>query len=119
MKAKRVAIVRGVAWSASAAAYARIYYYMRAALCDEENGFPYTAASEWRRAAELLDCDTVAADYAWRQWERIMKLPRLAARFASSQITSAPEDRSKARRHQHRFWASADAVLAARTVAPH
>ena len=41
--------------------------------------FPYTAALEWSHAAELFGTTTLAADYCWRQWERIMQLPRRLA----------------------------------------
>ena len=43
---------------------------------DEENGFPLTAAMEWRKAAELFGSGTPIADHCWREWERIMRLPR-------------------------------------------
>ena len=43
---------------------------------DEENGFPFTGAMEWRKAAELFGSHTPIADHCWREWERIMRLPR-------------------------------------------
>ena len=57
----------------------RAFHYGRAAERDERNFFPYTAAMEWRNAAELLGPTTAAAEYCWRQWERIMHLPRRLA----------------------------------------
>lgn len=54
--------------------------YCRAAQRDERNGFPLTAAMEWRHAAELLGFLPGFCDYCWREWERIMNLPRDFAR---------------------------------------
>lgn len=34
---------------------------------------------EWRHAAELFHSNTLAADCFWRQWERVMQLPRRLA----------------------------------------
>jgi hypothetical protein len=50
--------------------------YCRAALRDEHNGFPFTAAMEWRRAAELSSCVSLLANRYWQQWERIMHVSR-------------------------------------------
>ena len=54
-------------------------HYVCAAHRDEQNRFSYTAAFKWRKAAELFGCETPAAEYCWRQWERIMRLPRRLA----------------------------------------
>jgi hypothetical protein len=35
---------------------------------------------EWHKAAELFSPNTRAAEYSWRQWERIMHLPRRLAK---------------------------------------
>ncbi len=105
MRARNQAIAKRVGLYLAATAWARTFHYIRAARCDEENGFPYTAASEWRKAAELLNWNTLAADYAWRQWERIMQLPRRMA-AASSSVTSAPEGCSRPKRHHHGMRAS-------------
>jgi len=43
---------------------------------EEENGFPLTAAMVWRKAAELFGSSTPIGDRCWREWERIMRLPR-------------------------------------------
>jgi hypothetical protein len=51
---------------------------MCAAKHDEDSGFPYTAAMEWRNAAELFSLQ-ILGEYCWRQWERIMRLPRRLA----------------------------------------
>ena len=50
--------------------------YCLAAQRDEMSGFPFTAAGEWRKAAELLGPITPMSDRCWLQWERIMRLPR-------------------------------------------
>ena len=54
--------------------------YYQAAKRDENAGFPFTAAMEWRKAAELFRLFPIARQRCWRQWERIMNLPR---RFAT------------------------------------
>ena len=61
------------------AALRKAIHYVCAAHLDESNDFPYTAALEWRKAAELFGSNTPAAEYCWRQWERIMQLPRCLA----------------------------------------
>ena len=53
------------------------YYW--AARRDENGGFPFTAATEWRKAAELSSCFTLLAERYWREWERIMQVPRRLA----------------------------------------
>jgi hypothetical protein len=58
---------------------ARAFHYCHAAKRDERNCFPCTAAMEWRKAAELFEPSTFAANCCWRQWERIMQLPRRLA----------------------------------------
>jgi hypothetical protein len=64
--------------------------YMRAAKHDEDSGFPYTAAMEWRNAAELFSLQ-MFGEYCWRQWERIMHLPRrLAEPIDISQVGALP-----------------------------
>ena len=50
--------------------------YWRAAEKDEQDGLPFTAAVEWQRAAECLHWIAPIADRCWREWERIMHLPR-------------------------------------------
>jgi len=50
--------------------------YCLAAQRDEVSGFPFTAAVEWRKAAELFGSITPMADRCWLEWERIMRLPR-------------------------------------------
>ncbi len=66
-------------WFSNAVGPARALHYGCAATRDERNGFSYAAAMEWRKAAELFGSDTSAAEYCWRQWERIMHLPRRLA----------------------------------------
>jgi hypothetical protein len=53
--------------------------YRRAAQRDENNGLPFTAAMEWRKAAELSSWITLLSNRYWREWERIMHLPRRLA----------------------------------------
>jgi 2-haloacid dehalogenase len=48
----------------------------RAALRDENNGFPFTAAMQWRKAAEMSSWIAPLAIRYWREWERIMQVPR-------------------------------------------
>jgi hypothetical protein len=52
----------------------------RAAERDEKNGFPFTAAMEWRKAADLFSPTPRVSDRCWQEWERIMHLPRCFAR---------------------------------------
>jgi hypothetical protein len=53
--------------------------YCHAALRDERFGFPCTAAMEWRTAAELFPPQGRLAEHCWREWERLMHLPRRCA----------------------------------------
>ena len=71
------------------AALRKAVHYVCAAHRDEHNGFPYTAALEWRKAADLFGFDTPAAHYCWRQWERIVHLPRWLAGPISDSSGSA------------------------------
>lgn len=50
--------------------------YCRAAERDEQRGYSYAAAFEWRKAAEFLAPMPAIADQCWQQWERLMHLPR-------------------------------------------
>jgi hypothetical protein len=50
--------------------------YWRAAERDENNGFRFAAAMEWRKAAELFSPIPQVSDRCWQEWERIMQLPR-------------------------------------------
>jgi hypothetical protein len=59
--------------------------YWRAAERDEKNGFPFTAALEWRKAAELFGPIPQLSDRCWREWERLVHLPR---RFARTNVES-------------------------------
>src|SRR5690242_17498644 len=54
----------------------RALAYCAAAEKDEQAGFVMTAALEWRHAAECFAWDTDSADRCWRNWERLMHLPR-------------------------------------------
>jgi hypothetical protein len=53
--------------------------YGWAAQRDEKKGFSLTAAMEWREAADLFAPITPLAERCWREWERIMHLPRCLA----------------------------------------
>jgi len=66
-------------WLAVAFSSAMAARYCLAAQDDERNGFPFTAAMEWRKAAELLGSSTPIAALCWCEWERIMRLPRRLA----------------------------------------
>ena len=82
---------RGGWWMRVAFVLAKALHYGRAAQRDERNGFPYTAAMEWRLAAELLASGSFPAEYCWRQWERLMHLPqRLAVPVSSSRHVMVP-----------------------------
>ena len=89
----------GAWWLTIVVAPARAFHYSRDAQSDEHDGFPYTAALEWRRAAESFASKTLAAEYCWRQWERIMRLPRrLAAPVGVSQAAALSAQPSSASR---------------------
>jgi hypothetical protein len=47
-----------------------------AAQRDEKNGFRFTAAMEWHKAALLFVPTSTLAELCWRKWERIVHLPR-------------------------------------------
>jgi hypothetical protein len=76
----RKPVIAAIAWWLSNVIVpAKAFQYGCAARRDEHRGFPYTAAVEWRKAAELFPPNTRAAEYSWREWERIMHLPRRLA----------------------------------------
>jgi len=62
--------------------------YCLAAQRDEQNGFPFTAAMEWQKAADLFVPIAPFADLCWREWERIVRLPRQMAGPISDQLQS-------------------------------
>jgi hypothetical protein len=66
----------GLPWSPN---LTKAFHCTRAAKREERNGFKYTAAMEWRKAAELFAPNKRAVEYCWREWERIMGLPRQLA----------------------------------------
>jgi hypothetical protein len=72
------------------AALRKAVHYVYAAHRDEENDFPYTAALEWRKAAELFGSEAPVAEYCWRQWERIVQLPRRLAEPISDSPAFVP-----------------------------
>jgi hypothetical protein len=69
----------GAWWLSNVIVPAQAFHYSLAAVRDERKGFLYTAAMEWRLAADLFAPSTRFAEYFWRQWERIMHLPRRLA----------------------------------------
>jgi hypothetical protein len=77
---------------------AKSVHYVCAAQRDERNGFPYTAAMEWRHAAELMGMNTLLGEYCLWQWERIMDLSRrLAASISFSPDVDCLEQSSAIR----------------------
>jgi hypothetical protein len=56
--------------------YLKAQSLSEAARFEEQQGFPFTAAMQWREAAELFADHTDLAERCWREWERIMGLPR-------------------------------------------
>jgi hypothetical protein len=69
---------------------------------EERNGFPYTAALKWRDAAELFAPDTRDVEYCWREWERIMQLPRRLSGPAYADPEILPSNpKNGARRERH------------------
>ena len=78
-------------WLSHIAGLVRAFQYGCAAEREVRDGFPYTAAMDWRKAAGLFPANTRAAGYCWRQWERIMQLPRrLAGPFGASPVRAVP-----------------------------
>jgi hypothetical protein len=98
-KHERTVVVRiGGWWMQNVVVLAKALHYGRAAQRDEHHGFPYTAAMEWHHAAELFRSGSIAAEYCWGQWERIMHLPRqLAAPIGSSRPVIVPPKPASAR----------------------
>lgn len=79
-KAEKLAMTTIVIWwLRNIVVPVKALHLRRAAQRDERHGFPHAAAIEWRHAAELFAPNSLASEYCWRQWERIMHLPRLAA----------------------------------------
>jgi hypothetical protein len=75
----------------------------RRARKDEKDGFLFTAAMEWRMAAELCAPNRILAGWCWREWERIMHLPRqmaAPARKASIVVLEAGRHASTIHRSQ-------------------
>jgi len=50
--------------------------YHRIARRTEADGYPYTAAMQWRKAAALFGSEDWLTEPCWQEWERIMHLPR-------------------------------------------
>jgi hypothetical protein len=87
---KQMAIATvGAGWLRTITVPMKAFHHRRTALRDERNGFPYSAALEWRRAAELLAPNTLGSEYCWRRWERIMHLPRRFADPIRAPVTKA------------------------------
>lgn len=75
----------------------------RKARKDEKDGFLFTAAMEWRMAAELCAPNRILEGWCWREWERIMHLPRqmaVPARQASIVVLEAGRHASTSYRSQ-------------------
>jgi hypothetical protein len=87
---KLAVVAAGACLLSNVAVSSRALHYMCAAKHDEDSGFPYTAAMEWRNAAELFSLQ-ILGEYCWRQWERIMRLPRrLAEPINIAQVGAVP-----------------------------
>ena len=84
---KLVMTAIGIWWLQSIVVPLKALHLRRAAQRDERRGFRYTAAIEWRHAAELFAPSTMACEYCWRQWERIMLLPRRLAEPVGVPVT--------------------------------
>ena len=91
-KHERLALAKIGGWSMrKMAVLAKALHYSHAAQPDECNGFPSTAAMECRHAAQLFVSVSLAAEYCWWQWERIMHLPRqLAGPISGSRPVIVP-----------------------------
>jgi hypothetical protein len=88
-KAEKLAMTTiGVWWLRNIVVPVKALHLRRAAQRDERHGLPYTAAMEWRHTAELFAPETLASEYCWRQWERIMLLPRRLAEPLSVSVTN-------------------------------
>ena len=79
----------GAWWLRNIAVPIQAFHSSRTASRNEHNGFPYVAALNWRHAAELFAPNTLASDYCWRQWERIMHLPRRLAGPIGAPVNNA------------------------------
>lgn len=99
LKHKRLALPKIGGWGMRAVfVLAKALHYGRAAQRDERKGYSYTAAMEWRHAAELFTSGTFSAEYCWGQWERIMHLPRqLAGPVGGSRHVTVQPDPTSAR----------------------
>ena len=87
----------------------------RRARKDEKDGFHFTAAMEWRMAAESCAPNRILAGWCWREWERIMQLPRrmaAPARDASIVVLEAGRHASTIHRSQP-VAANSDSLSAA------
>jgi hypothetical protein len=80
----------GAWWLFNVVIPAKAFQYGCAAEHDERNGLPCTAAMRWRNAAELLAANPPFADYFWRQWERVMRLPRRLAGPIGASSSATP-----------------------------
>lgn len=96
-KQERLAFTKiGGWWMRNMVVLVRALHYGRAARRDERKGFPFTAAMEWHRAAELFLSGSFAAEYCWGQWERIVRLPRqLAGPVGSSRPVIVPPNSAR------------------------
>ena len=90
-KAEKLAMTTIDVWWLRNGALVKALHLRRAAQRDERHGLLYTAAIEWRHAAKLFAPNTLPSEYCWRQWERIMHLPRqLAGPVGSSRPVIVP-----------------------------
>src|SRR6266849_70040 len=78
---------------------------------DERNGFPFSAAMEWREAAGLCASISLLADFCWRKWERITHLPRQMATPIGT--TSMPSFEPAGTNSAHQPLLTSKAILTA------
>lgn len=95
-----ISVVVGLAWTRLLAAITgpvEVIACCRTAQRDEKNGYKFTAAMEWRKAAQHLAGIPTASEFCWKQWERIMRLPRRLANPIADDITTqfVPERRAE------------------------
>lgn len=69
--------------------------YCKAAEEDERNGFPFSAAMEWHKAAACFGSQSLVSDRCWQEWERIMQIPRALASAVVDIEEAAPPSRTK------------------------
>lgn len=94
----------GAWWLRTITVPMKAFQHSRTALRNKRNGFTYSAALEWRHAAELFAPNTLGSEYCWLQWERIMHLPRRLADPIGVPVTTVVQlTPASATRHETTF----------------